>query len=166
MLAIAQVGESILNRQAQKVIEFSPALMQLANDMLDTMLQAKGVGIAAPQVNQSLSLFIMASRPNERYPDAPFIEPSIVVNPKIIVCSDEKISGEEGCLSIAEQRFTILRHEWVEVSFQDLNGLEHHQTLTGFIARIFQHEYDHLQGITLIERSAMQASNSLNEAVR
>ncbi|SQH75488.1 Peptide deformylase [Shewanella benthica] len=59
-----------------------------------------------------------------------------------------------------------MRHDWVDVNFQDLNSLEHHQLLTGFIARIFQHEYVHLQGITLIERGAMQASNSLNEAVR
>ncbi|QFU21498.1 peptide deformylase [Shewanella eurypsychrophilus] len=163
MLAIAQVGEAILNRQVQQVTEFSATLTQLADNMLESMMLAKGIGIAAPQVNQSIAMFIMASKPNERYPDAPYIEPCIVVNPKIIACSDELVSGEEGCLSIELQRFVILRHEWVEVRFQDLNGLEHQQTLTGFIARIFQHEFDHLQGITLYERSAMQTESSFGE---
>ncbi len=166
MLVIAQAGESILNQQAQIVTEFTPALAHFAQDMLDTMLQAKGVGIAAPQVHQNISMFIMASRPNERYPDAPLIEPSIVINPQIVTRSVEKVSGEEGCLSISTQRFDILRHEWLEVSFQDLNGQKCHKRVIGFLARIFQHEYDHLQGITLLERSAMQNQSRFNGAVQ
>lgn len=159
MKAIAQVGELVLKQPTLTVTEFSPALAQLANEMLDTLLAANGVGIAAPQVHHSLSMFIMASKPNERYPDAPFIAPCTVINPKILTRSDEIESGEEGCLSIAELRFTILRHQWLSVSFQDLTGQVHQQTLTGFIARIFQHEYDHLQGITLHERHAMQSAS-------
>lgn len=166
MLAIAQVGEPVLKQQARQVTEFDSTLSHLAKEMLDTMLQADGVGIAAPQVHQSLAMFIMASRPNARYPDAPLIEPSVVINPQIVDRSAAKVSDEEGCLSISTRRFTILRHEWIEVRFQDLSGQTYHQTLSGFLARIFQHEYDHLQGITLFEKYDMQTQSSLNGAAQ
>ncbi|WP_076407404.1 peptide deformylase [Shewanella sp. UCD-KL12] len=166
MLAIAQAGEPVLKQQALQVTEFDSTLSQLAKEMLDTMLQADGVGIAAPQVHQSLAMFIIASRPNARYPDAPLIEPSVVINPQIVDRSVAKVSGEEGCLSISTRRFNILRHEWIEVRFQDLSGQAYHQTLSGFLARIFQHEYDHLQGITLFEKYDMQTQSSLNGAVQ
>ncbi len=156
MLAIAQVGEEVLTIQAQTITDFTPELGRVVDEMLLSMEQAKGVGIAAPQVHLSLALFIMASRPNERYPDAPYIAPTVVINPNILEYSDKLESGEEGCLSIQDRRFFISRHEWIQVKFQDLDEQWHVQTLTGFIARIFQHEYDHLKGITLFERAAMQ----------
>ncbi len=163
MLAIAQVGEEVLTIEAQAITDFTPELGRVVDDMLLSMEQAKGVGIAAPQVHLSLALFIMASRPNERYPDAPYITPTVVINPHILEYSEELEAGDEGCLSIPERRFPISRHLWVRVKFQGLDGQWHTQRLSGFIARIFQHEYDHLQGITLFERAAMQAQSS-NEA--
>lgn len=156
MLAIAQVGEEVLTIEAQTITDFTPELGRVVDEMLLSMQQAQGVGIAAPQVHLSLALFIMASRPNERYPDAPYIAPTVVINPHILDYSQQMEPGEEGCLSIQERRFLISRHTWVRVKYQDLDGQWHAQKLSGFIARIFQHEYDHLQGITLFERAAMQ----------
>jgi len=161
MLAIAQVGEEVLTIQAQTITDFTPELGRVVDEMLLSMEQANGVGIAAPQVHLSIALFIMASRPNERYPDAPYITPTVVINPHILAYSDKLASGEEGCLSIQERRFSISRHEWIRVKYQDLDEQWHVQTLSGFIARIFQHEYDHLQGITLFERAAMQEQGSI-----
>ncbi|MFB2641654.1 peptide deformylase [Shewanella bicestrii] len=154
-LPIAVVGEAILKEQAIEVHDFDTALSQLAEQMAASMEAAKGVGIAAPQVHSPLALFIMASRPNERYPDAPQMDPVVVVNPEILSASADLVCGEEGCLSVPGQRFTIWRHQQIVVRYQNLAGQWQRSELTGFIARIFQHEFDHLQGITLLERSQM-----------
>ncbi|MFV0595186.1 peptide deformylase [Shewanella sp.] len=154
-LPIAVVGEAILRQQAIEVRDFDNALRQLAEQMAISMVAAKGVGIAAPQVHSPLALFIMASRPNERYPDAPLMNPEVVVNPQILSTSANMVSGEEGCLSVPGKRFSIWRHQTIVVRYQDLAGHWQQTELTGFIARIFQHEFDHLQGITLLERSQM-----------
>ncbi len=155
LLPIALVGEPILRQTAITVHHFDAELVHLAEQMSASMDAANGVGIAAPQVHSPLALFIMASRPNERYPDAPNMAPVVVVNPQIINASSELVSGEEGCLSVPGQRFTIQRHQTIEVRYQNLQGEWQQTELTGFIARIFQHEFDHLQGITLLERSLM-----------
>jgi len=155
VLPIATVGEKILARQAQAVTEFDHSIQSLASDMLTTMIAANGVGIAAPQVFSSVAMFIMASRPNPRYPDAPNMSPIVVVNPHIIEASTHMELAEEGCLSIPGQRIKIWRHAQIKVQYHDLNGNLISDTLVGFIARIFQHEYDHIQGITLLERSKM-----------
>ena len=86
---IAQLGQPILRKVAQKVVDpQAPAIQALIDDMLVTVADADGVGIAAPQVFESLSLFIVASRPNPRYPDAPLMEPTAIINPEIIRISD------------------------------------------------------------------------------
>lgn len=155
LLPIALIGESILGQTAIKVDDFNAELAHLAEQMSSSMVAANGVGIAAPQVHSPLALFIMASRPNERYPDAPHMAPEVVVNPRILHASSDLIAGEEGCLSLPGQRLTIQRHKTIEVRYQNLQGEWYQAELTGFIARIFQHEFDHLQGITLLERSRM-----------
>lgn len=153
LLPIAQYGEAILRQTAIEVRQFDAKLTHLAEQMSASMMAAKGVGIAAPQVHSQLAMFIMASRPNARYPDAPQMAPVVVVNPQILNVSDELNEGEEGCLSVPEQRFIIPRHDRIEVRYQNLQGEWQQAVLSGFIARIFQHEFDHLQGITLLERS-------------
>lgn len=154
--SIAQHGEPILNQQAQKITLFDGQLTTLAMTMLNIMQEANGVGIAAPQIHHNSALFIMGSHPNERYPNAPLMKPEIIINPQIIHYSDKQELDEEGCLSVANKRLTISRHSQIEVRYQALDASQHQKILTGFIARIFQHEYDHLQGITIIERHRMQ----------
>ncbi|MCL1091206.1 peptide deformylase [Shewanella profunda] len=167
-LPIALHGEAILRQTAIEVRQFDAELTHLAEQMSASMLAAKGVGIAAPQIHSPLAMFIMASRPNDRYPDAPHMAPVVVVNPQILNASSELNAGEEGCLSVPGQRFVIQRHEKIEVRYQNLQGEWQQGELSGFIARIFQHEFDHLQGITLLERSQMpeQQPNLRKEVVQ
>jgi peptide deformylase len=157
ILPIAITGEPILNRVAVKVSQFDASLIQLADDMLATMKAANGVGIAAAQVHSPLAIFVMASRPNERYPNAPVTEPKVIINPQILSYSKETLAGIEGCLSIPERRVSIVRSLQINTRFQNLNGEFIEQSFSDFEARIFQHEFDHLQGITLIERLAQHA---------
>lgn len=160
MLSIAQVGETVLTQKAKTVSLIDADIHALADTMLNSLKDANGVGLAAPQVHQSIALFIMASHPNTRYPDAPLVSPTVVINPSILSASDTMEAGEEGCLSIKGQRFSILRHQWIEVRYQSIAGQWIEEKLTGFIARIFQHEYDHLQGITIDKKALTQASQS------
>ena len=120
--------------------------------MLETLRDANGVGIAAPQVYESSSLFIVASRPNPRYPDAPLMEPEVVINPEIVERSDELVKGWEGCLSIPGIRGDVPRHRRIGVRYQSLEGQLVEKEFSDFVARVFQHEDDHIRGIVFLDR--------------
>jgi peptide deformylase len=120
--------------------------------MLATLSDANGVGIAGPQVYEPAMIFIVASRPNPRYPDAPLMEPEVVINPAIIERSSELEKGWEGCLSIPGIRGNVPRHQRIRARYQTLDGVEVEREFTGFVARIFQHEDDHLRGIVFLDR--------------
>lgn len=111
-----------------------------------------GVGIAAPQVGRNMRLFIMAPKPGPRYPDAPHIEPFAVINPEIIRLYGEVQKGWEGCLSVPGFRGMVPRYQYVDAAWLDRHGERQEATLGGFAARIFQHEFDHLEGILYTER--------------
>jgi peptide deformylase len=150
---IAQLGQPILRKVAQKVVDpQAPAIQALIDDMLVTVADADGVGIAAPQVFESLALFIVASRPNPRYPDAPLMEPTAIINPEIIRISDVTEKGWEGCLSIPGLRGLVPRYTRLGVRYLDRQGIVREEEYTDFPARVFQHEYDHIQGIVFIDR--------------
>ena len=152
-LQIAQLGNPILRQQAQLVDNLSDQhLQQLIDELITTVVQENGVGIAAPQVSQSYRLFIVASRPNLRYPHAPVMEPTAMLNPRIIAHSTEIVKDWEGCLSIPGIRGLVPRYQSVEVEYTDRNGQLRQQQLKDFVARIFQHEYDHLEGIVFLDR--------------
>lgn len=129
-----------------------PEVRSLVQDLLATLEQSNGVGIAAPQVAQSVRLFIVASRPTPRYPHAVTMDPTVMVNPRILTHSQATQKDWEGCLSIPDQRGLVERYQWVEVEYQDMHGQRQHQRLTDFVARIFQHELDHLDGILFCDR--------------
>jgi peptide deformylase len=120
--------------------------------MLATMRDADGVGIAAPQVYESHSIFIIASRPNPRYPEAPAMGPEVVINPEILHRSDDLDRDWEGCLSIPGLRGLVPRHRTNRVRYRDLEGSVFEHEFAGFVARIFQHEDDHLHGIVFLDR--------------
>jgi peptide deformylase len=152
-LTILQRGEPVLAQVAQTIHDVNSAdIKQLIDDLTVTVAEAKGVGIAAPQVGKSLRLFLMCSAPSERYPDAPLLPITVVINPKIIKTSEQQVLGWEGCLSVKGKRALVPRYSDIDVSYIDETGVLHNQHLTGFLARIFQHELDHLDGITFIER--------------
>ena len=152
-LQIAQLGNPILRQQAQLIDNIQDEwLQQLIDDLLATATASNAVGIAAPQVSQSYRLFIVASRPNPRYPNAPLMEPTAMINPKIIAYSTEIVKGWEGCLSIPGIRGLVPRYQAIEVEYTTRDGKLYKQELKDFVARIFQHEYDHLNGIVFLDR--------------
>lgn len=155
ILPVAQRGEAILTLIAAPVAEseFSSTwLLELSKAMHSTMRERNGVGIAAPQVYVSKRVIIVASRPNPRYPDAPEMDAIVMVNPEIIQKSVQTVLGEEGCLSVPNERGEVARAEQITVKYQTLNSDEITQTFQGFPARIVQHEVDHLDGVLFVER--------------
>ena len=155
ILAVAQRGEVILTLKAASVttLELNSAwLSELAAAMQATMLERNGVGIAAPQVYVSKRVIIVASRPNPRYPDAPEMDAVVMVNPEILEKSESTILGEEGCLSVPNERGQVARAEMVRVKYLTLQGKLVETVFHGFPARIVQHEVDHLDGVLFVER--------------
>jgi len=150
---IAQLGHPVLRGTMEHVADPStPSVQSLIDDMLVTVMDANGVGLAAPQVYEPIALFILASRPNQRYPHAPVMEPLAIINPEILWKSDEKEQGWEGCLSIPGLRGLVPRHQRIGVRYQTRDSKMWEVEYTDFLARVFQHEYDHVQGIVFIDR--------------
>ena len=151
--SVIELGDGRLRSQAQPVHPVDdPQLQRVIDDLLTTAAAKNGVGIAAPQVALGLQLFIVASRPNLRYPQAPTMEPTAMINPHILGHSDDLVRGWEGCLSVPGRRGLVPRYREIEVAYQDRYGQVHRHYLQDFVARIFQHEYDHLQGMVFLDR--------------
>src|SRR5271155_2686819 len=150
---IAQLGHPVLREPVASVaVPASEAIRALVADMRETMTDASGVGIAAPQVFESLAIFIVASRPNPRYPDAPLMEPEVMINPEIIERSAEMVKDWEGCLSIPGLRGEVSRHRHIKARYQTIEGQLVERQFSDFVARIVQHEDDHLHGIVFLDR--------------
>ena len=120
--------------------------------MLATVADANGVGIAAPQVFVALSLFIVASQPNPRYPNAPDMDPVAMINPELLWVSDDKEKGWEGCLSIPGIRGVVPRHRRIGIRYVNRKGELREEEYSNFPARVFQHEFDHIQGVVFLDR--------------
>jgi len=152
---ISQLGHPILRDRANTVPSVDdPALQALIDDMIETCRDVNGVGIAAPQVYRPFRLFIIASKPNPRYPGAPEMEPLAVINPTIVAASEEMEKGWEGCLSIPGIRGLVPRHTSVTVAFTNRHGEREERTFDNFVARIFQHEHDHIEGLVFLDRTS------------
>jgi peptide deformylase len=150
---IAQLGDPVLRRTARQVENInSPALMRLIDDMFATVNAANGAGIAAPQVSESERLIIICSGPTPRYPYAPEMVPTVMFNPQIEWRSEELEKDWEGCLSIPGIRATVPRSRSIKVSYEAIDGETAQFELDGFVARVFQHEVDHLDGIVYLDR--------------
>lgn len=153
LLQVAQLGHPVLRKKAKIVKNIAdPTIQKLIDDLLETVIDVNGVGIAAPQVYQSYRIFIVASHPNPRYPKAPYMKPTAIINPKILWHSQDIVKDWEGCLSIPGIRGLIPRFTKIKVSYTDRNGKEETKTFSDFIARIFQHEYDHIEGVLFLDR--------------
>lgn len=151
--AIAQLGAPVLRQQAAVITALdSPALQELLDDMLFTLEQSSGVGIAAPQVAEAQRAIIVASRPTTRYPNAPEMPATVMLNPSFTPLSTERHKDWEGCLSIPGIRALVPRYTAIQVHYTDMAGALQHAELTDFPARVFQHEYDHLEGMVYLDR--------------
>jgi peptide deformylase len=161
---ILEIGSPILRQRSTAIVNITdPQIDDLIVDLIATADAANGVGIAAPQVASSVRLFIVASRPSPRYPHAPTMEPTAMLDPQIVDRSGELVAGWEGCLSVPGMRGLVLRDNAIEVKYFTRHGELVQQELTGFVARIFQHELDHLDGILFPDRVSTP-TNLITEA--
>ena len=151
-LPILTLGDPRLRLVAAPVTAIDDRLQTLIKNLIWTAEKTNGVGIAAPQVGVAQRLFIVASRPNLRYPHAPHMEPTAMINPRLIAHSDTVVAGWEGCLSVPDQRGEVDRYTEIEVEYGDRHGHLHRRVFTDFVARIFQHELDHLEGTVFVDR--------------
>jgi peptide deformylase len=145
---ILKMGDPRLLRVAQPVREFdTPQLHALIADMQDTMKAANGAGLAAPQIGVDLQLVIFgADAPNPRYPDAPVVPRTVLLNPVIVPLGDDEEDGWEGCLSVPGLRAVVPRWRRIRYSGYDEKGNRIEREAEGFHARVVQHECDHLIG--------------------
>lgn len=153
VLEITELGDPVLWARAREVEDVSvPAVQTLIDDLIETAYHANGVGIAAPQVGNTERVFIISSHPNVRYPDAPELEPTAIINPEIISKSEETVKGWEGCLSIPGIRGLVPRAKTVRARYTTRDGKTEEKEFTDFVARVFQHELDHLDGVLFLDR--------------
>jgi peptide deformylase len=140
-----------LRRKARKVTDFGAELQNLLDDMVDTMREAPGVGLAAPQVNVPLRVIVIEYG-DEQDPEVP-AKLYLLINPEIKRISNDVITGTEGCLSIPNVLGDVVRAEAVTVTGLNRQGKPIKIKADGWLARIFQHEIDHLDGVLFVDRA-------------
>jgi peptide deformylase len=152
ILPIVAYGNASLRKVSEDIGPDYPGLNQLIFDMYDTMYTASGVGLAAPQVNRSIRLFVIDAKAYEKdYPEVKDFK-KVFINARILERSGEKWIFNEGCLSVPEIREDIEREQNVRIRYQDENFATHEEEYSGVIARVIQHEYDHLDGILFVDK--------------
>jgi peptide deformylase len=145
---ILKMGDPRLLRKAQPVTEFgTPELDALIADMFETMRAVNGAGLAAPQIGVDLQLVIFGFQEIARYPDAPPVPETVLINPSLTPLSDEVEDGWEGCLSVPGLRGVVSRWSRLHYEGLDQHGRPISRDVDGFHARVVQHECDHLDGI-------------------
>ena len=159
ILPIVAYGSPILRTVAKDIDKDYPGLAKLIEDMWETMYASNGVGLAAPQINRDIRLFVMDSKQifenldaedEGRYPDNPGIK-QIFINPHVVEFKGDEWSYNEGCLSIPKIREDVYRTQEVTIEYMDENFESHTKTFDGVTGRIIQHEYDHIEGKLFID---------------
>jgi len=152
ILPIVAYGHPVLRKVAQDITPDYPGLKEFINDMFETMYKSDGVGLAAPQVNRSIRIFVIdASHFAEQQPELEGFKKAFI-NAHIIDESGEEWIFNEGCLSVPDIREDISRKPKIRIEYDDENFVHHDEVFEGIAARIIQHEYDHLDGILLVDR--------------
>jgi peptide deformylase len=157
-LPIVAYGAAVLRKVSEPISPDYPNLAKLIEDMWETMYDSNGVGLAAPQINRAIRLFVMDSQQifenaepeDASFPDAPGIK-RVFINAEIVELSGKEWVYNEGCLSIPKIREDVLRHEKVTLKYMDESFVEKIETFDGMTARIILHEYDHIEGKLFID---------------
>ncbi len=155
ILKVPRLGHPVLRMVARPVpVESiaSPEIQRLIDDMVETMREYAGVGIAAPQVHESRRLIVLESAVNPRYPEKPQVPLAAYVNPELTIIGDETEEDWEGCLSVPDLRGQVPRSTHVRVAAYDRTGRRVTFEATGWHARILQHECDHIDGGVFLDR--------------
>jgi peptide deformylase len=151
-------GNPILGKKSKPIRKIDSGIRRLAADMLETMYHYSGVGLAGPQVGESLRIITVDSRDPE-------FGPRVLINPKISSMSGEAF-GEEGCLSLPNLYANVKRSMTVSLTYTDLDGKEQSEEWSGLLARIAQHEIDHLNGVLFVERIDDEQLEALREQLK
>lgn len=158
-LPIVAYGDPVLRKMSEPITKDYPKLDALLENMFETMYDARGVGLAAPQVGLPVRLFIVDASPFEDDEDLSKEEQELVstfkkvfINPKIISETGDEWAFNEGCLSIPDIREDVFRQPEIVIEYEDENFQKHTETYSGMVARIIQHEYDHIEGILFTDR--------------
>lgn len=152
ILPIVGYGHSILRKKTENIDKNYPNLKELVDNMFETMYKANGVGLAAPQINLSISVLVIDTEPfKEVYPEGEGFKIAMI-NPEVLEQSGKEWAFEEGCLSVPGIHEDVIRKSNVKVRYFDTDFNEHVEDLSGIRSRVFQHEYDHLQGKVFVER--------------
>lgn len=152
ILPIVGYGRSVLRVPTKDIDNTYPELEKLIEDMFETMYRASGVGLAAPQVNLPISVLVIDADPfKENYPEGEGFKRAMI-NPEVLEIGGEPWAFEEGCLSLPGIHENVTRPANVKVRYYDEKFVQHEEELFGICARVFQHEYDHLQGKVFVDR--------------
>lgn len=154
IIPIVRYGDPVLKKEAQPIGKDYPNLPKLIDDMFETMYNADGVGLAAPQIDLSIQLVVIGFRPYDEATDTFGAEEErhVLINPKILEELGEKKYFNEGCLSLPDIHEDVLRPESIVLHWFDENFEEHTETISGMFARVAQHEIDHLHGKVFTDR--------------
>lgn len=155
ILKVARLGHPVLRQQAEPVPPEtirSPEIQRLIDDMVDTMREHDGAGLAGNQVHTPKRIAVVEVLGNPRYPDAPHIPLMVVINPVLTPLTEEMEEGWEGCLSVPDMRGRVPRYTAVRLECYDRDGQRIDLIAKDFFARVLQHETDHLDGIVYLDR--------------
>jgi peptide deformylase len=155
ILKVARLGHPVLRQQARPVPPDqvrSPEVQRFIDDMVETMREYDGAGLAANQVHLPLQIAVIEVQANPRYPDAPAIPLTVLINPTVTPLTDEMEDGWEGCLSVPDMRGIVPRYTAVRLECLDREGQPVDLVAKEFTARVIQHETDHLRGIVYVDR--------------
>ena len=159
ILPVYLYGHPVIRKVAEPIDATYPDLQKLIADMYDTMYESEGIGLAAPQIGRSIKLLVIDVDPlADVYPELAGVKMTLI-NPTIEVLEDgKKCSSEEGCLSVPGIHESVTRIEKIRLHWYDENFVEHDEVIEGYLARVVQHEYDHLLGKVFIDH--ISPSNS------
>lgn len=151
ILPVVSYGNPVLKARTEEITADYPGLAQLISDMFETMYSASGVGLAGPQVNHSIRLFVIDASPFDEDDAGAKDFKKVFINAQIIERTGDDVLMDEGCLSFPGFREEIFRKETIRIQYLDEHFMPHDETYSGIRARIIQHEYDHIEGILIVD---------------
>jgi peptide deformylase len=175
VLPIVHYNDPVLRKKGVKVTAFDAALAKLSSDMIDTMHDAHGIGLAAQQIGLALQLCVIDLTEADwdftweldgSRPPLDLIMPMVIANPEVKKLPSPETVYEEGCLSFPKIRGDVVRPDAISVKFQDAQGVPHTLNCDGMLARCIQHENDHLNGVLFIDRMEKKVRTSIDRAVK
>ncbi len=161
LFEVQTYGKKVLRTATKEITEINDEFRAFVSDMFETMYAAEGIGLAAPQVGKSIRLFIIDLSPMDETEGR-----RVFVNPRIHSFGDDSDEYEEGCLSIPTIREIVTRPTTIHITYQDMDGKAHDEEVDGFLARVIQHEYDHLEKTMFVDHLSSLKRSLLKKTLK